>query len=43
MVVSYTRLTQKLVTSDPITARYCETRIWQKLGGSWKQVHVHPS
>ncbi|MHA3960655.1 nuclear transport factor 2 family protein [Synechococcus sp. LTW-G] len=43
VVVSYTRLTQKLVNGDPITARCCETRIWQKLSGSWKQVHVHRS
>ena len=41
VVVSYTRLTQKLVNGDPVTARCCETRIWQKLAGSWKQVHVH--
>ena len=43
VVVSYTRLTQKLVNGDPVTARCCETRIWQKLAGSWKQVHVHRS
>ena len=43
VVVSYTRLTQKLVNGDPVTARCCETRIWQKLAGNWKQVHVHRS
>ena len=43
VVVSYTRLTQKLVNGDPVTARCCETRIWQKVCGSWKQVHVHRS
>ena len=43
VVLSYTRRTQKLVNGDPLTARCCETRIWQKLGGSWKQVHVHRS
>ena len=43
VVVSYTRLTQKLVKGDPVTAHCCETRIWQKLAGNWKQVHVHRS
>ena len=43
VVVSYTRLTQKLVNGDPVTARCCETRTWQKQAGSWKQVHVHRS
>ena len=43
VVVSYTRLIQKLVNGGPVTARSCETRIWQKLAGSWKQVHVHRS
>ena len=41
--VKNTRLTQKLLKGDPVTARCCETRIWQKLDGNWKQVHVHRS
>ncbi|MFZ9216905.1 MAG: DUF4440 domain-containing protein, partial [Vulcanococcus sp.] len=43
VVLSYTRLTQRLSNGDPITARCCETRIWQRLNGNWKQVHVHRS
>jgi ketosteroid isomerase-like protein len=43
VVVSYTRLTQRLAGGEPITASCCETRIWQKLDGTWKQVHVHRS
>lgn len=43
VVLSYTRLTQRLSDGDPITARCCETRIWQRLDGNWKQVHVHRS
>ena len=43
VVLSYTRLTQKLHNEEPITARCCETRIWQRSEGLWKQVHVHRS
>ena len=43
VVLSYTRLTQRLVGDAPITASCCETRIWQRSHGSWKQVHVHRS
>ncbi|MFM9041343.1 MAG: DUF4440 domain-containing protein [Vulcanococcus sp.] len=43
VVLSYTRLTQRLSGGEPITARCCETRIWQRQNGSWKQVHVHRS
>ncbi|NDG74407.1 MAG: DUF4440 domain-containing protein [Synechococcaceae bacterium WB8_1B_136] len=43
VVLSYTRLTQRLVNGEPITTSCCETRIWQQQNGSWKQVHVHRS
>lgn len=43
VVVSYTRLTQRLANGDPITASCTETRIWQQQQGRWKQVHVHRS
>ena len=42
-VLSYTRLTQKLVNGDAITSSCCETRVWQRLNGTWKLVHVHRS
>jgi hypothetical protein len=42
-VLSYTRLTQRLVAGEPVTASCCETRIWQRFGEVWKQVHVHRS
>ena len=43
VVLSYTRLTQRLQQGDPITQSCCETRIWQRRDGRWKQVHVHRS
>jgi calcium/calmodulin-dependent protein kinase (CaM kinase) II len=43
VVLSYTRLTQRLEQGSPITASCCETRIWQHQKGNWKQVHVHRS
>ena len=43
VILSYTRLTQKLSNGEPITANCCETRTWQKLDGVWKHVHVHRS
>jgi ketosteroid isomerase-like protein len=43
VVLSYTRLTQRLVGGEPITANCCETRIWQRHDGRWLQVHVHRS
>jgi calcium/calmodulin-dependent protein kinase (CaM kinase) II len=43
VVLSYTRLTQRLAGGDPITASCCETRIWQRISGNWQQVHVHRS
>lgn len=43
VVLSYTRLTQRWVNGDAISASCCETRIWQRLQGQWLQVHVHRS
>jgi len=43
VVLSYTRLTQRLQQGDPITHSCCETRIWQRGDGRWQQVHVHRS
>ena len=43
VVVSYTRLTQRLSDGAPVTITCCETRIWQRLNGVWQQVHVHRS
>ena len=43
VVLSYTRLTQRLSSGEPITSSCCETRIWQQEGGRWQQVHVHRS
>ena len=43
VVLSYTRLTQRLLNGAPITASCCETRVWQRQNGTWKQVHVHRS
>lgn len=42
-VLSYVRLTQKLVDGAPITSRCCETRLWQKDSHGWRQAHVHRS
>ena len=43
VVLSYTRLSQRLQNGDPITASCCETRIWHRQSGRWQQVHVHRS
>ena len=43
VVLSYTRLTQRMNGAEPITATCCETRIWQRCNNSWQQVHVHRS
>lgn len=43
VVLSYTRLTQRLCDGTPTTSSCCETRIWQRLDGGWRQVHVHRS
>ena len=42
-VLSYTRLTQKLINGEPFTLSCCETRVWQCINGTWQQVHVHRS
>jgi len=43
VVLSYTRLTQRLAGGEPMTTSCCETRVWQRQNGTWKQVHVHRS
>ncbi len=43
VILSYTRLTQRLANGAPITTNCCETRVWQRHYGQWKQVHVHRS
>lgn len=42
-VLSYTRLSQKMVAGVAVTTSCCETRIWQRLDGAWKHVHAHRS
>jgi calcium/calmodulin-dependent protein kinase (CaM kinase) II len=43
-IVAYTRLVQRLDSDGlPVTSRVEETRIWQRLDGSWKLVHIHRS
>ncbi|PNH08438.1 Calcium/calmodulin-dependent protein kinase type II subunit delta [Tetrabaena socialis] len=43
-VVSYVRLTQKMVAGAPVTVQAEETRVWEKKdGGRWIHVHVHRS
>lgn len=44
-VVSYVRLQQKIDSSSgrPLTISTEETRVWQKVGGRWKNVHMHRS
>ena len=43
-VLSYIRLNQKLTAAgEPMTAHVEETRVWQKIGGTWKHVHFHRS
>lgn len=43
VVLSYTRLTQRLQSGEPMTSRCCETRVWQRIANRWLQVHVHRS
>lgn len=43
VVLSYTRLVQRHSDGAFTTSSCCETRIWQQIEGTWKQVHVHRS
>ena len=43
-IVSYVRLVQKSdAGSEPATAAFDETRVWQRIAGEWKHVHFHRS
>ncbi len=43
-VVTYVRLTQYVDSANvPQTARFEETRVWQRQDGHWKHVHFHRS
>uniref|UniRef100_A0A383VB81 Calcium/calmodulin-dependent protein kinase II association-domain domain-containing protein n=1 Tax=Tetradesmus obliquus TaxID=3088 RepID=A0A383VB81_TETOB len=43
-VVSYVRLVQKIDAGGrPLTISSEETRVWEKKGGKWKNVHFHRS
>ncbi|GIM14833.1 hypothetical protein Vretimale_17720 [Volvox reticuliferus] len=42
-VVSYIRLTQKLVGGAPTTVQAEETRVWEKKDSGWVHVHMHRS
>jgi calcium/calmodulin-dependent protein kinase (CaM kinase) II len=44
-VVSYIRLVQKIdaASGRPLTIASEETRVWEKKGGKWKNVHFHRS
>ena len=40
-VVTYVRLTQKLVGGAPATVAAEETRVWEQRDGAWLHVHFH--
>jgi ketosteroid isomerase-like protein len=41
-VVAYVRLIQRVGTDgQPVTVASAETRVWQRIDGSWKHVHFH--
>lgn len=43
-IVSYVRLVQKSDSgTEPETAAFNETRVWQRIQGEWKHVHFHRS
>jgi hypothetical protein len=43
-VVSYVRLSQRLdAAGNPVTRCCEETRVWQRIAGTWRHVHFHRS
>lgn len=42
-LVTYIRVVQKLTDAGDSTATFEETRIWQRIDGTWKHVHFHRS
>jgi len=42
-MITYTRLSQHYCDGEVATTNCCETRIWEKQQGEWKQLHVHRS
>jgi len=43
-VVSFIRLVQHVASDGtPVTARFEETRVWQRREGQWRHVHFHRS
>lgn len=42
-IVSYVRLTQRLIEGKPVTSSFEETRVWEKQEDGWKHVHFHRS
>ena len=43
-VVSYVRLNQRMLADGaPVTRTVEETRVWQRLDGTWRHVHFHRS
>lgn len=43
VVISYTRIVQSVRDGSAVSSCSQETRIWQRINGSWLQVHVHRS
>lgn len=42
-VVCYVRLIQAVSDDGPATTAFEETRVWQRVGRTWKHVHFHRS
>lgn len=41
-VLSYVRLVQRLdEAGKPVTLKCQETRVWQRIAGQWRHVHLH--